>query len=143
MFYCLLYVFVVVYVYPTLVEQLPSNLNSKCIEVNEGQSTEFGCKYLASTNPNITITTWKFNEVPLQNNSSHYTMLTDYGTDPINANSVLSRLLLSNVVAENAGTYTCQCGYNSHVIYNKGIVSDTGKFCLKVNTTSSPSADTG
>ena len=70
-------------------------------------------------------------------------MITDYGTDPINANSVLSRLILSNVVAENAGTYTCQCGYHSHVIYNKGIVSDTGNFCLKVNATSSPSADTG
>ena len=128
--------------YPTLVEQLPPNANNTCIELYEGHSTEFGCKYTASTDPNVTITTWKFNEVPLQHNSSHYTIITDYGTDPINANSVLSRLKLSNAVAENAGTYTCQCGYNSDV-YNKGIVSNTAYFCLKVNATSSPSTDTG
>ena len=47
------------------------------------------------------------------------------------------------MVAENAGTYTCQCSYNSDVVYNKGIVSNTAQFCLKVNTTSSPSTNTG
>ena len=85
---------VVVYVYPTLVEQLPSNAKNKCIEHYEGKSTEFGCKYRASTDPNVTITTWKFKEIPLHHNSSHHTIITDYGTDPININSVLSGLII-------------------------------------------------
>ena len=37
-------------------------LNEKCIELDEGQSTIFTCIYNASTNPNVTIPTWKFNE---------------------------------------------------------------------------------
>ena len=44
---CVSFVLIVVYVYPTLVEQLPPNANNTCIELHEGKSTEFRCKYTA------------------------------------------------------------------------------------------------
>ena len=131
-------------VQPTLHKWL-TDPSSKCVELHEAQSTEFTCIYIASTNPNVTITTWKYNDKPLRRNSSHYTMITIYGTDPINAHHVSSRLIFSNVTVDNTGTYTCQCGYNQNVIINhdQDIVSNTTSFCLKVNTTSPAPADTG
>ena len=57
----------------------------------------------------------------LQHNTVHYTMpmFTEYGTDPINANHVSSRLVFSNVTADNTGTYTYpQCDYNQNIISN-------------------------
>ena len=128
-------------VQPTLHKWVPDP-SSKCVELHEGQSTEFICIYTASTNPNITVTTWKYNGEPLQHNSSHYTMITIYGTDPINANHVSSRLVFSNVTTDNNGTYTCQCGYKI-INHNQDIVFNTTIFCLKVNATIPPSADTG
>ena len=88
---------------------------------------------LYSTNSSVTITTWTCNGETLQHNTSHYTMLTEYGTDPINTNHVSSRLVFSNVIANNTGTYTCQCGYNRNIISNNqdiAIVSNTISFCL-------------
>ena len=73
----------------------------KCVELYEGQSTKFTCIYIASTNSSVTITTWTYNDETLQHNISHYTMLTEYGTDPINVNHVSSRLVFSNVTADN------------------------------------------
>ena len=109
--------------------------NDHCIELNEGQSTEFTCIYHASTNPNITITTWRFNEELLEQNLSHHTVVTKYGIDPIHRKSVLSRLVLSNVIPNNNGTYTCQCVYNSTVIasHKDNVVSRAASFCLEVN----------
>ena len=95
-----------------------------------GQSTEFACRYVASTNPNITITVWKFNAELLQHNSSRHTIITDYGKI-----HVWSRLILSSITTNDTGIYTCQCSYNLN-IYNKGITSNTTSFCLKVNATS-------
>ena len=114
--------------YPTL----DTNPNNQCVEVKEGRSIQFTCIYNASTNSNITITTWKFNEELLEHDSSHYTMITQYGSDPVNFNRVLSRITLSNVIHDNAGTYTCQCAYNPKFVNDKGIVSDAANFCLKV-----------
>ena len=103
--------------------------------VIEGHSTEFTCIYNASTNLNLTITTWKFEEDYLQYNSTHYTMTTEFGTDPANVNRILSKLILSNVVADNAGTYTCQCVYNREMMYSKGTVySETKIFYLEVKS---------
>ena len=60
-------------------------------------------------------------------------MVTEYGTDPINPNHVLSRLILSNVVSDNGGIYTCQYVYNSNIIYSKEIFySGTEIFNVKV-----------
>ena len=103
------------------------------MEVDEGQSVEFTCVYNASTNPNVTITTWKFDADFLKHNSSHYTLTTRYGNDPINVNHVLSKLLLSDVIPDNAGTYVCQCSY-SQIIYNKNnhVTSGANSFCLNV-----------
>ena len=101
---------------PTLYKWLPYN---DSVEVDEGHATEFKCIYDASTNPNITMATWNFEEDYLEHNSSHYTMITEYGTDPANADRILSRLILSNVALDNAGTYTCQCIYNRDIIYSK------------------------
>ena len=123
----------VVYTYPTLDEWLPTNPSNKCIEVCVGQSTKFACRYVASTDPNITITAWKFNAELLQHNSSRRTIITDYGT--ITADHVLSRLILSSVTTNDTGIYTCQCSYHLNN-YKKGIVSNTTSFCLKVNATS-------
>ena len=121
----------VVNVYPTIDKWLPSS--SKSVEIYEGDSTEFTCIYNASTDPNITIITWKFEENYLQHNSSHYTMITDYGTDPANANQVLSKLQLSNVVPDNTGTYSCQCLYNGSMIYgNRKFYSRAENFHLEV-----------
>ena len=120
--------------YPTLDKHIPS-ANNKCVELTEGQSTEFTCIYNASTDPNITITTWEFNEVLLEHNSSHYTMTTQYGNDPANINRVLSRIVLSNVKHDNAGTYICQCAYNPKVIVDdKDVVSEAASVCLKVKS---------
>ena len=69
-------------------------------------------------------------------------MITEYGTDLINANHVSSKLVISNVTADNIGTYTCQCGYDL-INYNRDIVSNTTSFCLTVNATGPPSTDTG
>ena len=122
----------VVNVYPALDKWIPGP-NNQCIELTEGQSTEFTCIYTASTNPYVTNTTWKFNGELLKHNSSHYTMITQYGNGPINLNRVLSRITLSNVVPDNAGTYACQCGYNSSVINEKeNVVSEAANFCLRV-----------
>ena len=121
--------------YPTLYKTYP-NASSHCIELNEGQSTEFTCIYHASADPNVTITTWKFNEELLeQNNSSHYTVVTKYGIDPLHRNSVLSRLILSNLKPDNAGIYTCQCVYSSNVYVNgkDNIGSEAASFCVKVD----------
>ena len=119
----------VVNVLPTLDKWFPNS----SVEIDEGQSTKFICTYNASTNPNVTITTWKFEEDFLQHNSSHYIIITEYGYDPINPNHVLSRLILSNVVSDNAGIYTCQCVYNRDIIYSKGIFySGTESFNVKV-----------
>ena len=116
---------------PTLDKWVPSS----SVEVLEGHSTEFTCIYNASTNPNITITTWKFEEEYLQHNSAHYTMTTKYGTDPANANHVLSKIQLSNVALDNAGTYSCQCVYNRSTIYSKHTFdSETKSFHLKVKS---------
>ena len=119
--------------YPALDKRIPS-LSNHCVELSEGQSTEFTCVYNASTNQSVTITTWKFNEELLKHNSSHCTMITQYGNDPVNFNRVLSRITLLNVKPNNTGTYTCQCVYNSKVIVNdeEGIVSEAANFCLKV-----------
>ena len=122
----------VVNVRPTLDKWLPNS----SVEIDEGYSTEFNCTYNASTNPNVTITIWKFEEDFLQHNSSHFTIINKYGYDPINPNHVLSRLILSNVVPDNAGTYTCQCVYNRDIIYSKETFSSGAKnFYLKVNPT--------
>ena len=107
------------------------------MEIDEGQSTRLTCIYNASTSPNVTITTWKFEDF-LQHNSSHYTLITKY--DPFNPNHVLSTLILSNVVSDNAGTYTCQCVYNSDIIYSKEIFySGTKSF----NVTVKPKVESG
>ena len=121
----------VVNVRPTLDKWMPSS----SIEVDEGHSTEFICIYNASTNPNITITTWKFEEEFLQHNSDHYTMTTESGTDPINANQILSKLQISNVASDDAGTYICQCVYNKSTIYGEEtFYSGAGSFHLKVKS---------
>ena len=61
-------------------------------------------------------------------------MTTQYGSDPVNFNCVLSRIVLSNVAHDNAGTYTCQCVYNPKVIIDdKDVVSEAASICLKVN----------
>ena len=62
-------------------------------------------------------------------------MITEYGTDPINANHVSSKLVISNVTADNTGTYTCQCSYNNFINYNRDIVSNITSFCFTVNAT--------
>ena len=103
----------------------------KYIELDEGQSTTFTCIYTASTNSSVTITTWKFYEMSLQINSSHYTDITKY-----DSSLVISILKLSNVTTNDTGNYTCQCGYNPSVInvnsdVNK-INSNTVTFSLKV-----------
>ena len=117
---------------PTLDKWLPYP-NNESIEVDEGQSIELRCMYSASTNPNVTMATWKYNEDFLQHNSAHYTMITEYGTDPANANGIMSRLILLNVAPDDAGTYTCQCVYNSDIIYNKEMFcSGTERFHVKV-----------
>ena len=67
---------------------------------------------LYSTISSVTIATWTYNGETLQHNTSHYTVLTDYGTDPINANHVSSGLVFSNVTADNTRTYSYQCGYD-------------------------------
>ena len=95
----------VVNVRPTLDKWVPGS----SIEIDEGHSTEFTCKYNAITNTNITITNWKFEDDYLQHNSDHYTMTTEYGTDPINANRIVSKPQISNVAFDDAGTYICQC----------------------------------
>ena len=115
-------------VYPTL----DTNPNNQCVEVKEGQSIQFTCIYNASTDRNVTITTWKFNEELLEHDSSHYTIITHYGSDPVNFNRVLSRITLSNVIPDNAGTYTCQCAYNPKIFNDKDVVSEAANFCLKV-----------
>ena len=116
---------------PILDKWRPNPSNS--VEIDEGHSTELICIYNASTNSNVTNTTWKFEEDFLQHSSSHYIMSTEYGYDPINPNHVLSRLMLSNVVLDNAGTYTCQCLYNSDKLYTKGtFYSRAETFHLKV-----------
>ena len=121
----------VVNVRPTLDKWAPNST----VEVDKGHSTEFTCIYNASTNPNITMATWKFEEDFLQHNSDHYTMVTINGTDPINANRILSKLKISNVASDNAGTYTCRCVYNTSTIYGeKTFYSETGSFRLKVKS---------
>ena len=115
--------------WPTLDKWEPNYTNN--IEIYEGESTEFTCIYNASTNPNITITSWKFKEYYLHHNSSHYTMTTTHG----NANYVISRLNLSDVSPEHAGTYSCQCVYNRDKIYGKGEFHSRAKsFHLKVKS---------
>lgn len=60
-------------------------------------------------------------------------MITEYGTNPANAFHVLSLLRLINIVPENAGTYTCQCTYNTSTLYNKKqFYSEAKSFHLKV-----------
>ena len=141
-FSCIITSIVVLYVHPVLHKWHPPS--SKCVELYEGQSTDFTCIYTASPNSSVTITTWTYNDETLPHNTSHYTMLTEYGTDPINANHVSSSLVFSNVIANNTGTYSCQCGYNQNIISNnQEIVSNTTSFCLKVNATSPPPANTG
>ena len=120
----------VVNIRPTLDKTLPVAYN-QCVELNEGQSTEFTCIYNASTNPDVTITTWKFNNRLLKHNSSHYTMTTEYDSDHSNLNRVLSRLRLLNVIPDNTGTFTCQCAFISNVI-DEEVVSEAASFCLKV-----------
>ena len=121
----------VVNVFPTLDKWLPSPNNS--VEIDEGQSTEFMCVYNASTDPIITMTTWKFEEDYLEHNTSHHIMTTEYGTDPANANRVLSKFILSNVGLGNAGTYTCRCVYNRNIIYSKEpVYSGAESFHVKV-----------
>ena len=95
---CSLYI-VVVNPWPTLVSQLPSQY----VELNEGEAINLTCIYHASTNPNVTITTWKFNEEILDHNSSHYTVITNYGgsDDPLYHNRVSSRLIISDVIVYN------------------------------------------
>ena len=66
---------------------------------------------LVATNPNISTTTWKFNGEPIQHNSSHYAIITEYDIGPDNASQVLSKLKLSNVISSNTGAYICQCIY--------------------------------
>ena len=120
----------VVNVHPTLDKWVPNST----VEVDEGHSTEFTCIYNASTNPNIRIASWKLEDF-LQHNSDHYTMITMNGTDPINANRILSKLKISNVASDNAGTYTCQCVYNASTIYDeKTFYSETASFHLKVKS---------
>ena len=69
----------------------------------------------------------------LEHNSNHYTITTQYANDPVNVNRVLSRIVLSNVKHDNAGTYTCQCVYNPKVIVDdKDVVSESASFCLEV-----------
>ena len=122
----------VVNMLPTLDKWLPYP-NNDSIEVDEGHSIEFTCIYNASTNRNVTMATWNFKEDYLKHNSSRHTMTTEYGTDPANAKRILSRLILSNVVPDDAGTYTCQCVYNSDIIYNKEtFCSGTESFHVKV-----------
>ena len=125
----------VVNVYPTLDKWLPTP-NNKCIELDEGHSTELTCTYTASTDPNITIPTWKFNEELIRHDSNHYTITTYYGNDPININHVFSKLTLSKATHDNTGTYTCQCAYNRMSIDSdnphKNIVSNPVSFCIKV-----------
>ena len=68
---------------------------------------------LYSTISSVIITTWTCNGETLQHNTSYYTMLTEYGTDPINANHISSRLVFSHVTADNTRTYSYdQCGYD-------------------------------
>ena len=119
---------------PTLDQSL-SSLNKRCVERNEGQSAELTCIYNASTNLNITITTWRFNGELLKENLSHYTIITKPGGDPRNLNRVLSRLILSNLTSDNGGTYTCQCVYNSTAIagHKDNMFSKANSYCLKVN----------
>ena len=108
---------------------------NQCVELSKGHSTEFFCIYNASTDPNITITTWRFNEELLEQNSSHYTMITRYGgSDPLHRNQVFSTLIISNVIPALNGTYTCQCEYNSTALINQkdNVVSRAASFCLKV-----------
>ena len=122
----------VVNMLPALDKWLPYP-NNNSIEVDEGHSIEFTCIYNASTNPNVTMATWNFEEDYLKHNSSHHTMTTEYGTDPANAKRILSRLILLNVVPDDTGTYTCQCVYNSDIIYNKEMFcSATESFHVKV-----------
>ena len=62
-------------------------------------------------------------------------MTTQYGSDPVNVNHVMSRITFSNVKPDNEGTYTCQCSYNSEIIVNdKDVVSEAADFSLKVKS---------
>ena len=116
---------------PTLDKWLPSPNTS--VEIDEGYFTEFTCIYNASTNPNITIAIWKFNGRILDDNSSHYEMITKYGTDPANTYHILSVLNLLSIATENAGNYTCQCIYNTSTLYSKEqFYSEAKSFHLKI-----------
>ena len=116
--------------YPTL-DRTSSN---RSVELTEGQFFELKCIYNASINPSVTIPTWKFNDELLEQNSSHYTMITDFGSDPTNPNRVVSKLILSKVIPDNTGTYTCQCAYNSEVVNHEGVTSQASSFYIKVKS---------
>ena len=63
-------------------------------------------------------------------------MITHYGNDPRNLKHVLSKLILSNLKPDHAGTYTCQCVYSSKVYVSgkDNIGSEAASFCVKVNS---------
>jgi len=100
----------------------------------EDSSTQFSCTYNASTDPNITITKWSVNDKAIPHNTSHYTLITEYGIDDLDL--VKSMLIISNVVDDISGTYkfTCWCEYNKRVIYaGKVVRSISKKMCLTVH----------
>ena len=118
-----------VYKTPTIVE-FP---DSACENLTTSHSTKFSCTYNASSDPNITIAMWSVNGTLLTHNTSHYTMITEYGIDE--HDQVRSTLTISNVNHDIGGTYTCWCEYNKSLIYgNEMYRSSSAGTCLRVVT---------
>jgi len=122
-----LYYYIEVYNIPTIIG-IPGK---ECRDLTAGHSTQFTCVYNASSNPNVTITFWRLNDKLLIQNTSHYTLITEYGIDDLD--KVRSTLIISNAVSGIDGTYTCWCEYNQSMMYgNKLYRSSSASVCLRV-----------
>jgi len=116
-----------VYNIPTII-RIPGK---ECRDLTTGHSTQFTCVYNASSNPNVTITLWRLNDKLLTHNTSHYTLITEYGVDDLD--KVRSTLIISNAGSAISGTYTCWCEYNQSMIYeNELFRSSSASVCLRV-----------
>jgi len=74
---------------------------------------------------------WRLNDKLLTQNTSHYTLITEYGIDDLD--QVRSTLIISNAVSDINGTYTCWCEYNQSMIYNNEVFrSSSASVCLRV-----------
>ena len=103
----------------------------ECRDVAMGNSVQFSCTYNASSDPNITITRWSFDNKLLSKNTSHYKLITEYGFDQLD--QVRSTLIISNAINDIGGTYTCWCEYNQSLIYeNKLFRSSYASVCLRI-----------